>query len=75
MFDESRGMLGLSRQGLGDERVPALSLEELKDAYRGGRASLTSWTTAGVFNGGDFGVWRGRRLACGLTDRTTVRAA
>lgn len=56
MLDKSRGTLSLSRDGLGDERVPALSLEGLKDAYRMGRASLTSWTTAGVFNGGDFGL-------------------
>lgn len=53
MFDESRGTLRLSRDGLGDERVPTLSLEGLKDAYRTGRASLTSWTTAGAFTEGD----------------------
>jgi len=54
MFDESGGTLRLVRDGLGDERVPLLSLERLKEMYRTGRGSVRSWrTTAGVVSGGN----------------------
>lgn len=53
MFDESQGTLRLVHDGLGDERVPSLSLEKLKEIYRGGRGSVCSWrTTAGLVNRG-----------------------
>lgn len=54
MFDESEGTLRLVRDDLGDERVPLLSLEKLKEIYQTGRGSVRSWrTTAGLANGGD----------------------
>lgn len=56
MFDESQGTLQLAHDDLGDERVPSLSLERLKDAYRAGRGSVCSWrTTAGLVNRGNHG--------------------
>lgn len=62
MFDESRGTLRLSRDVLGDERVPSLPLQRLRDAYREGTGSLRSWTTTGVFDAGE-GWWEtGRGL-------------
>lgn len=52
MFDDSRGTLRLARDALGDERVPSLSLPQLKAAYRTGSGRLRSWTTAGVLGAG-----------------------
>ncbi|CAN0312542.1 unnamed protein product, partial [Ectocarpus sp. 12 AP-2014] len=52
MFDESHGTLRLSRDSLGDERVPSLSLERLKNSYRTRRGGVRSWTTAGMSNKG-----------------------
>ena len=61
MLDKSKGTLRLFRDALGDERVPSLSLRRLKDAYRAGRGSVRSWTTAGLFRRGagciDVGLW------------------
>eukprot|EP00903_Cladosiphon_okamuranus_P017634 g16243.t1 len=52
MLDESKGTLRLVRDGLGDERVPCLSLERLKEAYQTGRGSVCSWrVTASPANG------------------------
>lgn len=53
MFDESQGTLRLSRDVLGDERVPSLSLQRLRGAYRDGTGSLRSWTTVGAFETGE----------------------
>lgn len=47
MFDESQGTLRLVRDGLGDERVPSLTLERLKEVYRAGSGSVCSWRAAG----------------------------
>lgn len=52
MFNESNGTLGLSRKTLGDERVPSLSLDRVKNAYRTGNGVLRSWTTAGMVQAG-----------------------
>lgn len=55
MLDESKGTLRLARDGLGDERVPCLSLERLKEAYRTGRGSVCSWrATASPANRGNY---------------------
>ena len=55
MLDESKGTLRLARDGLGDERVPSLSLERLKEAYRTGRGSVSSWrATASSTDGGTY---------------------
>lgn len=43
MLDESKGTLRFARDGLGDERVPSLTLERLKEVYRTGRGSVCSW--------------------------------
>eukprot|EP00752_Nemacystus_decipiens_P012877 g11399.t1 len=43
MLDESKGTLRLAHDGLGDERVPSLTLEGLKEVYRTGRGSVCSW--------------------------------
>ena len=54
MLDESKGTLRLARDGLGDERVPCLPLERLKEAYRTGRGSVCSWrATPSPVNGGN----------------------
>lgn len=63
MLDKSKGTLRLFRDALGDERVPSLSLCRLKQAYREGRGSVRSWTTAGLFRPGK---------GCSRTDEATV---
>lgn len=55
MLDESKGTLRLARDGLGDERVPSLTLERLKEMYRTGRGSVCSWrATASLANRGAY---------------------
>lgn len=53
MFDESTGILRLVRSGLGDYRVPFLTLQRLRDAYRSGAGSLRAWTTSNSTESGD----------------------
>lgn len=73
MLDESRGTLRLSRDALGDERVPSLSLERLRNAYRTGSGSLRSWTTWDSAATGTTIVgsnrWRGQGWRKERTDR------
>lgn len=55
MLDESKGTLRLARDGLGDERVPSLTLERLKEVYRASRGSVCSWrATPSTANGGNY---------------------
>lgn len=61
MFDDCEGTLRLRRDLLGDERVPNLSLPQLRDAYGTGTGNLRSWTTAGSVGKGEFVVSK-----CGL---------
>eukprot|EP00904_Undaria_pinnatifida_P005418 jgi/Undpi1/2005/HiC_scaffold_12.g05392.m1 len=65
MLDKSKGTLRLFRDALGDERVPSLSLCRLKQAYREGRGSVRSWTTAGLFRPGHGTATSGALLEVG----------
>lgn len=60
MVDDSTGMLRLARLGLGDYRVPFLTLQRLRDAYRSGAGSLCAWTTRDSTESGDCHIEVGR---------------
>lgn len=68
MFDESQGTLRLNRDDLGDERVPSLTLTQLREAYQAGTGSLRSWTTEGLFGSGN--GWSDGLVAGVCTERS-----